>query len=285
MQADVTIRNVTEGDLASVNEIVMAAFRTTESRMPDLRRLWELPPAAWLLAVVQGAPVGTVAAVDYGRFAYVGDMVVRPEMQRQGIGMMLMTRLLAQLDARGTPAVLLDASQEGAPMYRKLDFSEVDRALIFEQSEVATPAFMPTNVHRMRASDLAVISAWDAPRFGANRARVLAQMLAAFPERAFVVEGEERVPTGYLFAQLRRVGPWVAERPQDAEALLEAALALSFDGAPRVIVPGMNRAAGELLQRYGFRLLDANHRHMQRGAPGLVRQRDAIYGQTSFGLG
>ncbi len=285
MQADVSLVQVTEADLATVNEIVMSAFRTTEDRLPDLRRLWALQPEIWLLALAQGVPVGTVEALDYGPFAYVGDMVVRPDMQRQGIGLSLMKQLLAQLDARGTPAVLLDASEAGAPMYRQLGFGEVDRALIFEQSSPTTIAFIPTNVRRMRNTDLAPVSEWDAARFGANRERVLAKMLADLPERAFVVEDEAGKPTGYLFAQSRRVGPWVAQRPQDAEALLQAALELSFDSAPRVIVPRMNPAAGELLQRYGFRLVDANHRHMRRGMPGPVRQRDAIYGQASFGLG
>ena len=76
----------------------------------------------------------------------------------------------------------------------------------------------------------------------------------------------------------------MARRPTDAEALLQAALALSYAGAPQVIVPQMNRAAVALLERYGFHLLRTT-RHMRRGGVGLPGHRELLYGQVSFAIG
>ena len=282
---DILIRDLTESDLAIVNEIGMAAFQSTEDRTDELRRLFALRPELWLLALAQGVPVGAVLAVDYGPFAYVGDMVVRPSMQHHGIGSRLMKELLGGLDARGTPMVLLDASKAGAPMYRRLGFVESDGSYVFEQVAKSPPVPLPPNVHPFKPEDAAALVDWDASFFGANRARVLLPLLAEFPDRAWVVKDETGSWSGYLFAQPKRLGPWVARQLQDAQALLQVGLSVPFTGAPRVTVPQMNGMAVELLERFGFRLVDNTQLHMRRGGTGLVSRREMIFGQRSFSLG
>jgi hypothetical protein len=89
---------------------------------------------------------------------------------------------------------------------------------------------------------------------------------------------------GYLFAQKRRIGPWVMRDTRDAEALLETALALPFEDTVSVVVPAVNLEAIELLQRYGFKPLRAN-RHMGRGPGEPPGQRQKIYAQTSLSIG
>ncbi len=282
---DIEIRDLRESDLATANEIVMAAFRSPESRMADLRRMFEIRPEVWLMAFAQDAPVGTVLAVDYGPFAYVGDMTVRPQFQHRGIGSLLMNELLARLEMRGTPMVLLDASQAGAPLYAHLGLREADRACIYELVKKSVHAPTPGNVRPLTIEEADTLGEWDAPFFGANRSRVFRQFLIDFPGRAWVVQDENGSWSGYLFAQSRRLGPWVARRPQDAQVLLQTALAVEFTGPLRVIIPQMNPAGLALLERSGFQLVDADHRHMRRGGTTLPSRRDAIYGETSFGLG
>jgi len=80
------------------------------------------------------------------------------------------------------------------------------------------------------------------------------------------------------------LGPWAARSPQDAEALLQAALTLPYKEVPLAIAPATNTAASDLLERYGFRHVLTN-RHMQRGRSDIPGRRTAIYGQTSFAVG
>ncbi|MCL5950157.1 MAG: GNAT family N-acetyltransferase [Chloroflexi bacterium] len=282
---NIVLRSLTEHDLASASEIVTTAFRSNESRMPELQFLFALRPEVWLLALAQGTPVGTVVATDYGPFAYVGDMTVRPELQRQGIGSALLKGMLESLDARGTPAILLDASEAGAPLYRRFGFVEADRACIFEQVRKSDARAECTHVRLLGREEADLLGEWDAPFFGASRARIFRQLLSDFPGRAWVAEDERGVWSGYLFAQTRGLGPWVARRPEDAHALLQAALELPSQAPWRVTVPQMNTVAPKLLERFGFRLVDASHRHMRRGGTGIVSRRETMYGQTSFGLG
>ena len=76
----------------------------------------------------------------------------------------------------------------------------------------------------------------------------------------------------------------MARLPRDAEALLQAAMALTYQGVPLAIAPETNTVASDLLDRYGFRQVLTN-RQMQRGLSIIPGRRTAIYGQTSFAVG
>ena len=281
---DIAVRSLTEADIAVAAEIFRSAFRTSVDRMADLERYVALQPDGWLLAIVQGMPVGLVGAVDYGPFAYIGMMGVRPEFQRHGIGHALMRQLLAWLDARGTPMALLDASEAGAPMYVQLGFVQEDLACLFEHPHYTPSRSRAEHVHHLQRQDIESIADLDAPIFGASRASLFRILLADFPERAFVTRDEAGQVSGYLFAQPGRLGPWVAKRRQDAELLLQAAMSLPFEAAPVVIAPQVNAAAIELLERFGFQFM-RSCRHMRRGGSNVPSWRALIYGQTSFAVG
>jgi predicted N-acetyltransferase YhbS len=281
---DISIRGLTEADIAGADDVLRSAFGAPDSHTADIRRYLTLQPEGWLVAIAQGLLVGMVGAVDYGSFAWVGLMAVHAEAQHRGVGSALMQRLLTWLDARGTPMALLDATEAGAPLYRRFGFVEDDQTHKFEHPGYHRSACRPAGVRLMQPGDVPAVIAFDTPIFGANRARVLRALLTEFPGRAFLIEDEVGQIGGYLFAQTRRLGPWVAKRPQDAEVLLQAALSLPYAGAPLVVVPGMNTTAIELVERFGFQLV-APHRHMRRGGASSPSRRVAIYGQASFALG
>ena len=281
---EISIRGLTEADVAGADDVLRSAFSASDSYTAEIRRCLALQAEGWLVAIAQGLPVGMVGAVDYGPFAWVGLMGVHAEAQRRGVGSALMQRLLARLDARGTPMALLDATEAGARLYRRFGFVEDDQTYKFEHPGYRRSACQPAGVRLMQPEDVPAVIAFDTPIFGANRARLLRALLAEFPGRAFLIEDETGQVGGYLFAQTRRLGPWVAERPQEAELLLQVALSLPYEGAPSVVVPGMNMAAIEQVERLGFQLVGP-HRHMRRGGIGSPRRRDAIYGQASFALG
>ncbi len=52
--------------------------------------------------------------------------------------------------------------------------------------------------------------------------------------------------------------------PASAERVLQAALASNMPGKPIAIIPGVNRAGIQILERYGF-TFKRSCRHMQRG--------------------
>lgn len=78
---------------------------------------------------------------------------------------------------------------------------------------------------------------------------------------------------GFLFAQEKTIGPWMAENEAVAEVLLRRALALSFADNQIVFAPAANEGASHLLDAYGFRRARALP-HMRRGARATFRQRE-----------
>ena len=84
------IRQMEINDIYGADEIARLAFNSPQSRVEELARFLSFQPGGWLLADLDGELAGMVGAVDYGPFASIGMMVVRPDLQRKGIGSELM---------------------------------------------------------------------------------------------------------------------------------------------------------------------------------------------------
>ncbi len=261
----------------------MAAFETPESRVAEMRRFLEIQPDGWFVAEQAGLLLGMVGAMDYDVFAYIGLMAVQPEFQGHGIGRLLMERVLGWLDQRGTPA-LLDATEMGYPLYKKLGFIEIDLACVYVQDHPVELQPPVSPVYTLQMADLDELTAFDTPLFGADRRSVLEVLMRDYPGGTLATRDEAGKISGYCINRERRMGPWMACDPSSAERLLQAALASSAPGGrPAAIIPRLNRAGMQLLERYGFNF-KRTCRHMQRG-PVPVRQRTKTYGLTSFAIG
>jgi GNAT superfamily N-acetyltransferase len=282
--ANFRIKNLQEYEIPLANRILQAAFGKSEDRQAELRRILSLQPDGFFIAYLVAEAIGTVCAVDYGNFAYIGMMAVLPEVQGRGYGRALMESALAWLEQRESQSALLDASPKGEQLYRNLGFVAVDRARLFKRAGVGSTLASPLKVELLDESHIPELVEFDLPIFGADRGKVFHVYLADFPRRAFVSRDELGNINGYLFALDHRIGPWVASSPDVATELLSKALLLSYDGDISVISPGVNSKARNLLLSAGFQF-QRDQTHMQRATIKPVAQRYMIYGQTSFALG
>lgn len=278
----IAIYILTEADLDMTNEVVMTAYGVSESRRNTLRRYLELQPERSFVAKRDDIVVGFGAITEYGPFAYVGSMAVHPNAQRQGVGQRIFEHILAHT---ASPAILLDASSSGAPLYTRYGFVEEDETLnlVLERQEFRSDT-IPDNVALASESDLPAIIAFDAALFGAERAAVIQAYWADNPGRSFVTYNAEGRVSGFLIAQPGVLGPWVASTEHDAERLLLAALMLPLKARPNVFVSTRHSSALDLLARYGF-TRQRSLKHMARGPKVERARQSAIYGQTSLGLG
>lgn len=89
---------------------------------------------------------------------------------------------------------------------------------------------------------------------------------------------------GYLIAQPRILGPWVADDAEAAESLLIAALAFPFDGPAVAYAPAPNGAAAALFARLGFAAHWESLR-MGRGHAGPVGRPEYIFGLAALAIG
>jgi predicted N-acetyltransferase YhbS len=281
---DISFRRLDSGEWEIIAAIASSAFGPSNHRASEIRRYLALEPNYWLLALHRGEPAAVVGATDYGPFAYLGMMTVRKDLQRRGIGGALFRREMEWLAEEGVTSLRLDATDEGYPIYAQNGFEVVDRAIMLHLPRHSPHPEFPTGIRRLDATDADALGVFDAPIFGADRTRLFRAFLADFPGRAFASRDESGRVTGFLFAQHQRLGPWVAKGPRDAEALLQAALTLSFLGPPVAVSPGCNTAALDLLHRFGF-YSKRESRHMHRGTATVPGDRTSIYGLTSFAIG
>jgi GNAT superfamily N-acetyltransferase len=282
-QAALTIGQLAPAEIEVADRLLIAAYGMA-SRRAELERYLALQPDGWILARWDGQPAGAAGATVYGPTAYIGLVGVDPAFQRRGIALAMMQHLLTWLAVRGDPIVLLDASVKGAPLYEQLGFVDDERSVVYMQDDCARLPPEPARVSTLAAGDLPAVAAFDAPIFGAERAAVFKRLRAEAPDRALLARDEAGYVSGYLFAQPTMLGPWAARTPADAEALLGAALRLSFASGPGALVPSSNPDAAALLMRYGFSP-QRSLRHMRLGGSGPVGVRERLYGLASFAIG
>lgn len=283
--SSLSLRLIETADVAEAATLARTAFNAQRPYEQDLKRHLATDPGSWWWGHVGDRAVGMAGLSVYGSCAYLGMMVVHPEWQGRGIGGRILRHILAAADGRRIPMLLLDATVAGYPLYLAHGFLEEDGADLFARGEapVHAAARHREKVRLATAADHAALSALDARITGADRGRVLKSLLAEFPGRAFVsMEGQGI--SGYVFAQSQRIGPWLATGSEAAEALLEAALYLSFASPPEIAAPLSNTAARPMLERHGF-LYKRTLRHMRRGGARLLSTRASIYGYGSFALG
>lgn len=111
------------------------------------------------------------------------------------------------------------------------------------------------DVPRMTEEDLAEVAAFDRPRAGFDRAALLRELLHAYPDAAFLLRRGGAV-AGYAIAKPAwsgsEVGPVVADAPDDARTLLDAAFGALGAEPVDLAVPASNAPVLSHLASLGF---------------------------------
>lgn len=277
------ITQITQANMPEADDILCSAFESNCSMMADLHRLLQIEPGGYLLGYYEEMPSGTVGAINYGPFSYLGMMAVTRKAQHRGIGRGLLDEILSRLDEQGVPLVLLDATLSGKSLYLRAGFQIDDQVRQFvRHREISLPS-PSSHIAPLTAKKIPSVVDNDQKIFGARRDKVLAAFLEDFPDRAFIYEKDGHVQ-GFLIAQEQRIGPWTASNLEAAQALLQEAMRLPYASAPKVLIPTRNQAGAEMLVKHGF-VLQNTLDHMRRGGESNPLVREMIFGQASYALG
>lgn len=276
----IALRRLAPGDLPQGTAVLEVAYGRPGAWGEDLALHLGLDPDLWFGAEVGRQLAGLGGATRYGTVAWIGLMAVKPIYGRRGLGAMILDHILAAVRERGATTSVLDASAAGEPLYLSRGFEDYGSTGLFELDRPA-PNAPVHGVDRIGRDDLEAAAALDASLFGPGRTRALAALLGDPATDAFAAWAGARI-SGYVMVHGRRIGPWLAERAEDAERLLAAALSRPLSAAPTLMIPGENKGAEELARRAGF-VERRRLRHMALGSP--APSRTGIYGQGSFSLG
>jgi GNAT superfamily N-acetyltransferase len=190
----------------------------------DWRRILRLGPAGCFAARDGGRLVGTVTTTTYGtELAWIGMMIVHPELRGRGIGATLMGKALDHLQSSGIATVKLDATPAGRPLYESLGFV-AETAMERWQgvpAGVAPPQGRPDDTP-------GAPFVLDRSAYGVDRTSLLELLLADTAVDPMVNASGSAPPTGFALARRGRlatyIGPIVATNPSTARQLLVEAL-------------------------------------------------------------
>ena len=191
--------------------------------------------ASGVVAVGQG--------IVTGRTGWVGNIIVRPDSRRQGLGSRMTRELIDALRGRGCSSLLLIATASGESVYRKIGFRRTSEYVFLDVPRL--PPREDAAIRHLGPADSRQVLSLDLRATGESRADLLAPHLAS----AWGHEGPEGVLDGFFLPSLGG-GLVVAESGRAGEALL----CFKHAHAPGpAVVPAGNTAALRLLLGQGAR--------------------------------
>ena len=266
------IRAMTPADIPAGMHLKDAAgWNQTEE---DWGRFLEASPKGCFVAEWNGKVAGTVTTIIHeDRLAWIGMVLVDPELRGKGIGTTLLVKAIDYLDSRRIPCVKLDATPQGRPLYERLGFQveyDLERQILHrEPGRGAAPGMM---------EDIEAVLAMDRDVFGADRSALLRSIANAAPEFVAVAR-QGRSLSGYALGRRGsrgdHLGPWIARTEPAAREILENFLLFSKREVVIVDVVKDNPWAPGLLSEKGFGFSRALTR-MYRGENAHPGRRDLV---------
>ncbi len=275
-----------ENDKAEIVQLLNLAYGYVVAPA-RLDRFLTCEPDGW--SVVHhhsGALVGVGGTMSYPEsgFGWIGLIATDPSFERQGIGRLVTEACIAHLGSKGCASVL-DASAAGAPLYRRMGFVDTGQSALFSHDGITFPPVPDSVTNPTLISDeqFDQLVAYDFPRFGADRSRLLEYLRTEFPGRIFLNHDAEGEINGFAIAQDTNVGPLVANNAEAAAALLAAAITAPFTTSPRLPLDA-DTSYRPQVEAAGFVFVRTLERQ-QLGIVSLPGRRRLLCAQTSLGEG
>lgn len=241
-------------------------------------------PGSMLTVEVRGKAAGVISAVRMTPgFGYLGFFVLCPSCRQLGYGWRL---LRAGFQRLGERVIGGDGELDHLRGYARFGLLPRHLNVSYEGLVHAAPRTTHPAIHGAGIVPAKELHAYDAANFGVSRAAFLSEWMALPASRTLTFERDGRI-AGFIAARRChrgiRIGPFQADDPEAAEALLDA-IAACFPGEIlSVDCPETNREAAPLLHKKGLSPKRPTAR-LYRGEPPRGRP-EKIYGLMSFTLG
>lgn len=280
LAAPLALRPMTAADLEAATEL------SREQQWPHRDEDWELflSLGEGLVAEAGGKLVGTIMAWRFGEtMATIGMVIVSSAAQGQGIGRKLMEAMIDQLGER---TIVLNATEEGLPLYLKLGFVETGQ--IYQHQgpapDVPLTELQPGERVRPKGKADGELGELYGKASGMER-QALFDALAG--DSRTVVLSRDQHPVG--FAMLRRFGrgwsiaPVVAPDAAGAKALILHWLAVKQGRFCRIDITAES-GLGDWLEELGLPRV-GSVRTMARGPAPVPAPFPAVFGLAAQALG
>lgn len=201
------------------------------------------------VARLEGEPVGIISSVEYGKYAFLGNLIVRDGCRGRGIGGLLMQRAIDYLLAEGIRSIELDGVLAAVSLYRRLGFKDKHLSLRFARP----PQNGNGDRDRSRRSTAAIL-ALDRRLTGVSRRSLLKAALLD-QSNAVIVQGKP--VSAYALIRERAGGflmiaPLVASGWRQVPGLVDTVVRQHGDQPLWIGVPEPQYRMSQLLVSRGF---------------------------------
>jgi len=213
----------------------------------DWRRLARLAPGSVRVLVEDGAAVASWSVVGFGDVAWIGMILVDEARRGRGLGTRAFDEALAAARAAGHRTIGLDATDLGAPLYRRRGFDSIAPIVRWQ----GTVAENGGDGEPVRHGLTAGVRALDARHAGVDREPLLADLAATATLLSLERDGRT---VAYAAVRPGRVadflGPVVAADDEGFAAIMQAA-ARGLAGRP-AMCDLLDPRGEEVLRRLGL---------------------------------
>ena len=228
--------------------------------LQDWKRLLRHDPHGCFVAEWNGRPAGTATTTSYSKeLAWIGMVLVDPDVRRRGIGTALLMRCIEHLRQSGVNCIKLDATPLGKHVYDPLGFvsewslsrwQTTELSICPERIETASdPGSRPLD-----SRDIGCVADLDAAAFGVARNRMLSILATQSATHVRRDAAGRIVGYGMLRPGARAyyLGPIVAEDESSGIVLADNLLGSIPDRPLYWDIPDTNQAAIRVARRYGL---------------------------------
>lgn len=278
--ADFYVSQATRADWRTVERWIEA--QNWDPGVSDADQFFAVDPAGYFVGRIGDEIVSSIAVVNYDdHFAFLGQYIVHPDWRGRGYGLKTWHAAIGHAGGR---TIGLEAGDEHLQKYRRAGFTEAYR----------TEHYAGRTQGRGRAVGILPAAQWDPVEIAALDARVFPADRTSFVLSWINAPGHTavaRVLNGHLlgYGVAReapsglRIGPLVAERPEDAEAIFDALTAGAGRAEVSVEVPTPNRHGAELARAAGLSPIYETIRMFT--GPTRPAEQHLSYAISSFELG
>ncbi len=265
-------------------------YKIRKLHKSEILQLRDLPPEDWQLdlpalvslhfgrpyfcpvaAVQNNEIVGCGNSYFHGKIGWLGNIIVRQEYRRQGIGRALTCFMIKYLKSRGCTTQLLIATEMGKNIYTGLGFRKTSTYYFYKRRKHIS-RFKNLNVRKIKENDLSCIKRMDREISGEDRFAFLKRFLT----NAWIYpSGTSSEINGFYLPEYGN-GLIMAKSHEAGIELMRLRL---NDKRRTAVVPATNKIANEFLESLKFE----NYRSAPRMAlgPEIHWQPDMIYNRGS----
>jgi GNAT superfamily N-acetyltransferase len=222
----------------------------------DFQFMSSLEPEGCFVAFEGTQPVGIATCINYGRVGWFGNLIVKDQYRKKGVGSLLVNHSTKYLLKKGVQTIGLYAYPNLVGFYSNLGFRPNEEFSVLH-SQKLPPIAIATTLPSVGKEELSAIEKFDSECFGGERKKLLESIISVEGNLSYYVPDGEGV-VGYaastVYERMAWVGPLMCRQTNfEAAASLVKAVLSKLAGKSVYAVAPKNSALSNVFSGLGFK--------------------------------